>query len=230
VQEQVVTVSAPRWARTGVWLLLPAIGGALGWLLDRYLLDRGLDWLSRWPWPVMRGPLKLLADLPEPQTLIGALTLGTGLGLVFAYLIDRESLTVRLSRTEVTLSRPGTTRTLPRADIAVAFADGDQLVLLGRTGKELAREPSNLSPRRFAAEFAAHGVAWSDHDPYADSYRRWVPGLPEIPETAHALFAARQKAIGARDERDVADLRDELARLGFVVRDEHRRQFWRRVS
>jgi hypothetical protein len=225
VLEQTTIVATPWWGRAAAWLLLPAAGAGAGWLLDR-----AADWAARVPLPVLRGPMRLIADLPEPQATIGALALGAVAGLVLAFFVDQESLTVRLSGAEVELRRPGTVRVLPRADVAVAFREGDRLVLLGRTGRELAREPSHLSAKRLGPAFAAHGIPWSDRDPYADAYRRWVPGLPDVPPAAEALFAARQKALAGGDQGEAADLRTELARLGYVVRDDHKRQYWRRAD
>lgn len=206
-----------------VWLCLPAAGAAL--LL---LVVRVLGWLPL-PGP-LPGPLDLIRRLPEPAAAIGAASLGAVLGLVLAALIDHESLTVRITPGEVVLTRPGTTHTVPRREVAVAFPDRDQLVLLGRTGRELGREPSNLSLRRLRPAFAANGIAWADHDPYLESYRRWVPDLPEVPATAQALLAARQSALRSGDERDQRELRAELGRLGYVVRDDHKRQYWRKAD
>ncbi|MCA2217735.1 YqeB family protein [Jidongwangia harbinensis] len=223
--EQTTTVATAWWLRAAVWLGVPAAGAGLCLLLDRLA-----DWAVELPWAPLRGPLRVIGQIPEPQATIGALVLGGVAGTVLALLIDAESLTVRVSGTDVVLHRPGVTRTVPRADVAMAFRDGERLVLLGRTGRELAREPAHLSPKRLRPAFAAHGVAWSDRDPYADAYRRWIPDSPQVPPEAHAVFAARQEAIRTGDDRDTAELRDELARLGFVVRDERKRQYWRRVD
>ncbi|MFI5895813.1 hypothetical protein ACIA5D_37525 [Actinoplanes sp. NPDC051513] len=202
-----------------VWLCLPAIGAAL-----LYLVIRVAVWL---PLP---GPFNLARELPEPAATIAATALGALLGLVLAGLADRESLTVRINLTEVLLSRPGTTVAVPRIDVTVAFPDRDQLVLLGRTGRELAREPCHLSAGRLRAAFAANGIAWADQDPYLSSYRRWVPDLPDLPATAHALLAARQKAVESGDDADKRELRGELGRLGYVVRDDRKRQYWRQAD
>jgi hypothetical protein len=215
-------VATPLWARAAAWTGLPAAGAGLGWVLHQLP-----GWLLRIPFVPMRGPLRLVDRLSEPEATIGALLLGTIAGLILAGLADRESLTVRLSGTEVTLTRPGTTRTVPRSAVAVAYRDGDQLVLLGRTGRELAREPSHLSAGRLAPAF---GPAWSAQDPYAGAYRRWVPDLPDVPAEAAAIFAARQQALDRGDEDDARELRDELGRLGFVVRDQKKRQHFRRTD
>jgi hypothetical protein len=223
--EQTMTVRTPVWLRVLVWVLLPAAGAGLLFGLDR-LADLALEL----PWAPMRGPFRLIHNLPEPQTTIGALVLGALIGLVLALFVDAESLTVRLAGREVVLSRPGRTRTVPRPDIAVAFVADEKLVLLGRTGRELAREPWYLSANRLAPAFRAHGIAWAGQDPYADTYRRWIPDSPDIPADANAVFAARQTALKSGDDRDVEEFREELARLGFVVRDDRKRQYYRRVE
>ncbi len=225
VLDEKTTVATPVWARTLGWLGLPVSGGAL--LLG---VDRLADWVVRIPWAPLRGPFRLVQQLPEPQATIGALVLGGVIGLVLAALADAESLTVRFDGDAVLLTRPSVRRSVPRRDVAVAFRDRDRLVLLGRTGRELAREPAHLSPGRLAPAFRAHGIAWADRDPYADAYRRWVPGLPDVPADAEAVFVARQAALKGGDSRDADELRGELARLGFVVRDDHKRQYWRRVD
>jgi hypothetical protein len=225
VLEQTTTVATPVWARVAVWAGLPVVGAAA--LLG---VDRLADVVVRLDWAPMRGPFRLVQSIPEPQATIGALVLGAILGLALAAVVDAESLTVRFAGREVVLHRPGVTRTVPRSEVAVAFLEKDKLVLLGRTGRELAREPFNYSPKRLAAAFRSQGVAWSETDPYADAYRRWIPGSPDVPADANAVFAARQEALKSGDERDIAELREELGRLGFVVRDDKKRQYWRRVS
>ena len=216
------TVATPIWVRAGVWAALPAAGAGLGWVLHQLP-----GWLLRLPFTPMRGPLRLVDRISEPEATIGALILGAIAGLVLAGLADRESLTVRITGTEVILTRPGTRRTVPRGEVAVAYREGDQLVLLGRTGRELAREPAHLPAGRLAPAF---GAAWSAQDPYADAYRRWVPNLPDVPAEAAALFTARQQALDKGDGEDSRELRDDLARLGFVVRDEKKRQHFRRTD
>ena len=214
----------PWWGRALVWTGLPVAGAglALG-------LCRAAEWLVEQRWVPTPGPVRLVASLPEPQATVGAVVVGLLAGLVLAGLVDQESLRVTLSRTEVTLSRPGTTRVLDRATVATAFPDRDRLVLLNGAGAEVAREPSHLPARRLAAAFAAYGIAWSDRDPYADDYRRWVPESPDLPAGARALLTARERALKSGDTHDIDELRGELARLGIVVREEKTRQYWRRL-
>lgn len=220
-----VTVAHPWWGRALLFGCLPVVGAALA-----LLLHWGVRWLAGQSWMPLPGPVRLVASLPERPAVIGATLVGALAGLVFAGLVHQEFLRVTVSRTEVVLSRPGTIRVLDSAAVAVAFPDRDRLVLLDRAGAELAREPSHLPHRRLAAAFTGYGVAWADRDPHAGAYRRWVPESPELPPAARALLTARERALKAGDEHDIAELRDELARLGIVVRDEKTRQYWRRTS
>ncbi|GAA0453562.1 hypothetical protein Ade02nite_01790 [Paractinoplanes deccanensis] len=209
----------PWWIRVLVWIGAPAVGTGVAMLL---VLLGGVEWLP--------GPFGLIEELPDLVTTYVTPALGAVLGLVLAAMVDAESLTVRVSTTEVVLTRPGHRRAVPRGDVAVAFPDRDKLVLLGRTGRELAREPCHLSKRRLRAAFTENGVPWADEDPYLNSYRRWVPDLPDLPPTANAILAERQKALKAGDEDELRDLREELGRLGIVVRDVKKKQYWRHAS
>ncbi|MGK5678208.1 YqeB family protein [Actinoplanes sp. URMC 104] len=217
VLRQETIVPAPWWGRVLVWLCLPLAGAALLWGVLRLI-----EWLP------IGGPFTLLRRLPSPWDLVAALAIGAVIGLILAALADAESLTVRITPLEVVLTRPGRRRVVPRGDVAVAFPDRDQLVLLGRTGRELGREPCHLSRSRLSEAFRAHGIAWAEQDPYLQAYRRWVPGL--LPPDAEALLTARQKALRSGDDEDVRELREELGRLGYVLRDEKKRQYWRQVS
>ncbi|MGA5304760.1 YqeB family protein [Nucisporomicrobium flavum] len=215
------TVATPAGLRVAVWLGLAAIGGGLGWVVHELP-----GWLLRIPFVPLRGPLRFAAGLPEPAATVVTVAVGTLLGLALAWLVDKESLTVRITGTDVVLIHPGVHRTVPRAEVAVAYRERDELVLLGSSGRELAREPLLVGGQRLAELF---GAAWTAQDPYAASYRRWVPGLPDVPAEAEALLTARQKALADHDTDDARQLRQELARLGFVLRDEKRRQFFRQA-
>ncbi|WP_201787201.1 hypothetical protein [Actinoplanes sp. TFC3] len=205
-----------------MWTGLPVAAAGAGWVA--HLLPAQL---LRIPFAPMRGPFRLVAGLPEPGALIGATGIGALLGLVLAFFVDKESLTVGLYRQQVVLSRPGVRRVVSRASVARAFREHDHLVLLGRTGKELAREPCHLRPERLAALF---GSLWAEQDPYEGKYSRWVPGLPAMDLTAEALLTARQRALDKGDAEESRQLREELGRIGFVVRDVKKRQFFRETA
>jgi hypothetical protein len=219
-------VGRPGWEAALVWIGFPVLGAGLGLAvrpLARWILDT--DWVPD------IGLARVAADLPQPQGTIGAVVAGVILGVVLALTAEGEVLRVAVGPTGVTLTRDGTSRTIGRGDVTAVFADGKELVLAGRSGEELARERSDLATDRLAAAFTEQGYPWrSGGDPRRDQFRRWVPDEPELPAGANAVLKARSAALEKGEQKDVAELRDELGKLGVVVRDQDKRQYWRRVS
>ena len=220
-REQVVR--EPMWAATlmGAGFVLAGAGAVAG---TSWLLRLVANWLVTVPGMPVPAPVRILAALPEPQVTIGALG-----GLVLTFVGLHESLTVTVSREKVVLTRIGSSQLLEGAAVQGAFCEGKQLVVLGRYAEELAREPCDLREQRLAEAFGRHGYHWLDGDPYAGEFRRWVPGTTALPREANVLLQARREALDDKDAADdVRELREELARLGVVVRDDKTRQSWRR--
>src|SRR5690606_16917491 len=111
------------------------LGAALGGLLP---LLAGL--LLKLKWAPFKGPAELLTSVPEPCLTLGAVGLGTLLGLLLAFLALHESLSVRITDDLLVLTVRDTTHEIPRQDVASAHRDGKQLVLLAHDGTELSRE------------------------------------------------------------------------------------------
>ncbi|MFF8938766.1 hypothetical protein ACF08O_29415 [Streptomyces paradoxus] len=199
-----------------------AVAGALLPLLARLLLTL--------PWAPLEGPAELLTSVPEPALTLGTIAVGVLGGLLLGFTAVHESLSVRVSGTHVTLAVRDGSQEFTREEISVLFRDGKQLVLLGPDGMERARERCGLPWQRLADALTEHGYAWVEQDPYRAEFRRWVPGTPGLPPGADALLRARAQAREHEDDaRDARELRDELLRLGVVVRDEEKRQYWRLV-
>ncbi|MER5969192.1 hypothetical protein ABT112_05500 [Streptomyces sp. NPDC002055] len=219
---RITVLGAPGWRSVLLCAGLVLAGAGVGWLVG--LLA---DWVLTLPWVPMQGPVRLVGSVPVAVlSAVGAVA-GLALGLV----VQHEQLVIRLSDECVELTRKGREQTFPRDAVAAVFRDGKQLVLLGHAGGELTRQECDLDAGRVAAAFTGHGYGWVDADPHRAEFRRWVPDTPGLPEGANALLTARQKTLeknGSSDD-DVRELREELARLGVVVRDEKRRQYWRTV-
>ncbi|TDD66477.1 hypothetical protein E1262_22215 [Jiangella aurantiaca] len=213
------------WEAVLVWAGFPVLGALLG-LGVRPLAD----WILETSWVPDIGPARFVAELPQPQASIATVAAGVVLGVVVALTAQGEVLRVGVGPSAVTLTRDGTTRTIARGDVTAVFADGKELVLTGRSGEELAREKSDLATGRLAAAFTGQGYPWrADGDPHRDEYRRWVPDEPELPAGANAVLKARAGALEKGDQKDLAELREELGKLGVVVRDQDKRQYWRRA-
>ncbi|MFH8572904.1 hypothetical protein [Streptomyces sp. NPDC017993] len=219
---QLTVLGRSVWGTVGVYVAFVAAGAGVGWLVGVLA-----DWLVTLPWAPLQGPARLLASIPGPWLPV----VGSVAGLVLGLVAQHEELVIRLSAESVVLSRKGRDQELPHDAVATACRDGKHLVLLGHDGGELSREPCDLDAGRLADAFTEHGYPWADADPHEGEFRRWVPDAPELPKAANALLKARQGALekkGPSDD-DVRELREELARLGVVVRDEKRRQYWRTV-
>ncbi|WP_369169654.1 hypothetical protein AB5J49_18015 [Streptomyces sp. R28] len=199
-------------------------GAGIGWLATVLA-----HWLVTLRWAPFKGPAKLLTSVPEPWLSVGGVVVGAGLGLVVGFVAVHESLAVRVSRSRVVLGVRDASQEFGGDEVGLVVRDGKQLVLLRADGMELAREDCRLPWPRLAGAFAEHGYRWADEDPYREEFRRWVPGTPGLPEGADALLRARAAARkkGEADADDARELRRELLRLGVVVRDEEKRQYWR---
>jgi hypothetical protein len=219
-------VAPPPAERALVWVGFPLIGAAAGWLLKSLA-----EWATSLPWVPFQGPLELVASVPDPQATIGSLALGVAGGLVVAVLAEQDYVRVTVEDDQLTVTRGGSSRRVPRASVEAVFLDGKQLVLLGHETDELVRVGGDLpDAERLQAAFRAHGYPWvPGGDPHKDEYRRWVEDLPGLPAGADAVLKARARALDRGDKEDAAQLRLELGKLGIVVRDEGKRQFWRRT-
>jgi len=215
-------VRPPGWFRKGTWLVCPALGAALGWLLKALA-----GWVASLPWAPMQGPFKLVDSIPEPQATLGALAVGGLAGLVFAFFVQQDNLSVTITADDVRFNRGDKAKSVKRASVDAAFLDRKQLVLLGHDGEELAREATDLDAGQFDGAFTAHGLRWLPEDPYTGDYRLWVADIPGLPAGANALFKARDRVLHKGSADDAAALREELVSLGLVVRDEKKRQYWR---
>lgn len=200
----------------------PGLGLVLG-----YFVPRVTKWVVARRWLPMRGPFKLIDSFDDGTVLLVSLLVGAVGGIAFAFVAIADLLKVTLTDTEIRLDRNERSRTVPRSEVDAVFLDGKQLVVLDRESRQLVRESQEARPAEVGRAFRAHGYPWLDGDPYVELYRRWVPDTPDLPATVNAVLAARGIALKQRVARDVAELRDEVQKCGFVVRDEGDRQYWR---
>ncbi|MDT0305688.1 hypothetical protein RM780_01750 [Streptomyces sp. DSM 44917] len=221
---RVTVVGLTPGERLLLWAGLPALGIVLG-----FLLPPVADGATGLPWAPLEGPLELIASWEGPW--VAAALAGTGLllGAGLAFLAVLTCLRITLTDDRIRLDKDGRTRTLRREDVAAVFLDGKRLVVLAPDTRELLREEPEGGAEALAAAFAAHGYPWRDGgDPYAEHFRRWVPGAPEAPAGVNALLKARESALRKKSRQDAEELREEVQKLGAVVRDgSGHRQYWR---
>lgn len=205
------------------------IGFPLVGVLAGLLLPLLADWVTTLEWAPFQGPLELIASWDAWWSR--AVVLGVGLlagGGLAAYAIH-DTVKVTIGDDSVTLSRADRQTEYWRAQVDAVFVDAKVLVLLDSRTAELAREPFDAATRRLAEGFRRYGYPWNEADPHAAAYRRWIDGAPELQPGEHLVLRTRAKALAGGEKAEAADLRNELGKVGLVVRDEGNRQYWRRV-
>ncbi|GAB2677228.1 YqeB family protein [Kribbella swartbergensis] len=206
----------------------PLAGIVLGFFLPRIA-----DWAVTKEWAPFQGPLKLVGGWDS--WWVGAICIVIGLlaGVLLATMALEDTLKVTITGQSVEFLKNQKTVTVPREKVAVAFLDGKEIVLQDAMSRELAREKHDQlksEAQQIPAAFRAHGYPWSDGgDPHADRFRRWVEDEPELPPTVNAVLKARSKAFdqGDKGKADLRELRDEVAKLGYTVKDRDKVQYWR---
>ena len=215
-------VTEPRSQVALVSVGFPVLGAAV-----LFGLKSIAGWVAGLSWAPMQGPFRLVASVPEPWATVGSLGIGVLGGLVIVGMAAYERLSVEVFNEGVEFARGGKSRSFDRTLVSGVFVDGKKLVLLGVDTGELARESNDLRAEDLAEAFQTHGYQWLEQDPYEDRYRRWAAGTPDLPPGADALLKVRAEALRKGDHEDAAQLREELSRLGVVVREDRKRQFWR---
>jgi hypothetical protein len=194
-----------------VGLLLPA---AARWILG---LSRGLP---------LRPLLRLFGSLDQPWEIAVNVALWLAVGVAVG-LGRLGSATVRLTGDELRVDHDGGSRTLARAEVAAVFVDGGRLVVLDQASRQVVRAAHRAPAGVLGEAFRAHGYPWRDADPYAGLYRPWVADAPELPPAVNAVLAARGTALEKKAGQEADVLRDAVEELGFAVRDDGPRQYWR---
>jgi hypothetical protein len=206
---------------------LPLVGGALGFFLPQIA-----DWAAGLRWVPWQGLFEAIAGWDAWWVHLITVAVGLVAGLVLGAIAMDDTLRITVTNTEVELLKNEKTTVVPRDQVAAVFLDGKELVLQDRDSAELAREKHDQlkgDTPKIGAAFRAHGYPWSDSgDPYGDRFRRWVEDDPELPPAVNAVLRARAKAFTASDSKaDLRELRGEIAKLGYVVRDQDKKQYWR---
>jgi hypothetical protein len=210
---------------------LPLIGLVLGFFLPRIA-----DWAAGQRWVPLQGPLKLISGWDGWWVVVICVAVGLVAGGLLAGAVLDNTLKVTVANRSVEFLKNQRTVTVPRERVAVAFLDGKEIVLQDAASRELVREKHDQlksDARQIPAAFRAHGYPWSDGgDPYEPRFRRWVADEPELPPTVNALLRARSNAFdqGDKGRADLRELRDEVTKLGYTVKDKDKKQYWRTTS
>jgi hypothetical protein len=220
---ETTTVADAPWIGPAFLTGLPLLGAGLGWGLTFIA-----EWITGLAWFPFQGLIERFTDLSPTLQLIVGIGVGLIAGLVLAFFVIHEMLTITVGRDRIDLKRGDYERGADRADVRGVFVQDKRVVVLGHRRQELANVEFDLDRDKLAAALRRHGYAWlPDGDPYAAEYRRWVPGADGLPQGANAVLKARQHALEKSNGDDLRELLDELDGLGVVVHDKDKKQYWR---
>lgn len=198
----------------GIGLLIPVIAARILGLAG----DRGLP---------LKPVVALIASIDSVPEILANGVLWALIALVVIRAIQRESARIELSASEVRCQLDGELFVAERDEVGAVFLDGKLLTLLGRNSEQLFRGPTQASRARLAAAFTALNYPWRDQDPFADLFQPWSPAAGVLPDAADMLLSARGSALAKKQSASVAELTRSLQKLGVVVREEGKMQYWR---
>lgn len=196
------------------------------------LLGLGLPALARWAlsWDTalpFKPVFRFVGAIDKPWEIAVNLTIWLLLATVVVFTAARESMRVTVTDAAMRVEKDDQVRTFARDDVSAVFLDGKKLVVLDQRSRQLLRDTHEASRSTLAEGFRRHGYPWYDSDPYTDLFRPWSAGSAELPEMADDVLAARQSALRTKAHPEVRSLAAMLEKMGYVVRDEGARQFWR---
>ncbi|WP_246039760.1 YqeB family protein [Glycomyces buryatensis] len=220
------TVTDPKWVAKLLLVGVPVVGALVGWGLVF-----AVAWIVGLPWFPFQGPMELFNRLPDAVRPLVGIGLGAAVGLALAFFALNELITVIVDSKRIETKRGEDVQTAEAVAVESVFVANKRMVALGHQGEELIRVEFDLERDELAKALRRHGYTWLEGgDPFESEYRLWVPDAEGLPAGANPVFKARQIAIENSKNDDAAELREELAKLGVVVRDKDKKQYWRTTA
>ena len=178
------------------------------------------------------APLRLVDQLPTTWAIPLLMLAGGVVGWFIFAVWGEEVGTVTVTHDDVLISGSKTSASFSREEIAEAFLDKDELVLLDASSRELSRTSSDGAvAQRLAAAFERFGYLWAGTtDPRDGQFTPWVDRSRDLEAHLHELLRRRRRAMADGRTGEAEEARDELLAAGIVVRDRGEQQQYRRVD
>lgn len=184
-------------------------------------------WLVDIGFPVLGVVWRVIAEVDDGWKVAVQAVIFAVVGALASVEILRRSTRVVIAAGEVRLETGGRVVTVPRADVDSVFLAGDELIILDRDSREAFRGEPQAGPGPLEKTFLAYGYPWRSGDPFAGLYQPWSPDAGELPVAVEAVLSARAVALRKKAGTEAAELRGSLEKLGYAVRDDGDRQYWR---
>lgn len=198
------------------------IGGLLGWAAPPVA-----RWLGDLGWVPFGFAVDIVGSPTGSWAVMGVIVGSAAVGLVLGVVVCVDCLMVTLDDDEIRFHRHLETTSAKRGEVGAVFVDDGDLVVLAHDSSVLLRGHHESDTRSISEACGVHDFPWCDEDPFTGSYHRWVAGTGDLPPGVDALLVARERVLKKKDDADADELRTEIERAGFTVREEKHRQYWR---
>ncbi len=204
-----------------LWIVFPLAGAAAGWLIAKLP-----GWAEGKPLP-FSGVLEVIYEHSGTWLTVSMIVLGIVGGVFVTLSAYDEVVRVTISDADVEVAVSDNTKSFRRDQVDAVFIEDKSLILLARDTSELVHQKTDHKSATLKTAFEAHGYPWHDSDPHERDFARWVDGVPGLSEHANAILRARQVALDDGKASDIVELHGEATKLGVVIRDVKKRQYWR---
>ncbi|MBP1994376.1 YqeB family protein [Paenibacillus eucommiae] len=201
------------------------LGAVIGWFIP--VIAEGALKLPVVP---MEKLLIFIASLNHFWVSIVASIIGAFVGLFCAFMVFSDSLKVTVSDNQLKLVVGDSEKIIEKRQISAVYFENKNLVVLGQRSHELCRAVLDMKLESVQEAFHQHRYPWKDEDPFVAQYQRWVLDAPNISSHIHAMLNVRERALKEDKKKEAKYLREDLAVLGVVIRDEKKSQYIRLIT
>lgn len=207
-------------------IVVPMILGAvIGWFVPVIA-----GWVLKLPIVPMEKLIITISSLNHFWVSIVATIIGVIVGLVFSIIVFSETLKVIVSDNKLKLVIDDVEKVIEKKEVSAIYLENKYLVVLGQSGHELYRGLLESKLEVIQEAFSHHSYPWKEEDPFASQYKRWVLDHPDFPADINALLNARARALKEENKEEAKHLREDLAKVGVVIRDEKKAQYVRMIN
>ncbi|WP_102272882.1 YqeB family protein [Cytobacillus massiliigabonensis] len=222
MNENKTVLGLTKLEKTLVIFVPMIVGGVIGWFMPVIA-----DWLLKLPVVPLEIIIEIIASFNSLWASIVTTIIGIIIGVLLTFIIFNESLEVTISKDDLKLKFGEKVVTIAKKDISAVYLENKQLIILGQHSVELYREVIDAKKDIVREAFQNDQYPWNEKDPFESDYQRWVLGHPDFPEKISAFLYAREHALKENKKKEAKHLREDLAKLGAVIKDDKGAQYVR---
>lgn len=201
------------------------LGGIIGWFVPTIV-----KWLLKLPVIPLEKLFILITSLNSQWVSVVAAVIGIILGIILTLIIFSETLEVTVTENSIRLKLGDSINIIEKKDISAIYFEKKELFILDQNSFEIYRGIIESKEDKVREVLQNYKYPWSEQDPFSNQYQRWALGYPDFSEKINVLLHAREQALKEKKKDDAKYLREDLAKLGVVIKDERNGQYVRKVK